>query len=519
MRSGAQGLAAPVRAWRRSLELRVVLTTLLLSGTVVLLLGVVLLDQVNRGLVESARRTALSEAEAGVEYLRAQLRSAPPGRAGAEAAVEAAATTLVRRGAAERYELVLLSTSVGTSGRQSRDVDRGSIPAPLRDAVGTGESAYAFTRLVRQDASTGRTVTEPGLAVGAPVAGGYGSYELYHLFPLTEQAETLDLVRRTLLLGGLALVLLLAAIAYLVTRTVVTPVRNAARTAQRLAEGFLDERMTVRGEDDLARLAVSFNSMATSLQRQIVQLEELSRVQQRFVSDVSHELRTPLTTVRMAADVLHAARADFPAPAARSAELLQTELDRFERLLADLLEISRHDAGAAELDLDPVDLRTVVHRVADATSALGSPGCLDLRLPDTPVVAEVDARRVERVLRNLVVNALEHGEGRPVTLTLAGDADAVALTVRDRGIGLRPGEAEQVFGRFWRGDPSRARRTGGTGLGLSIAQEDARLHGGRLEAWGLPGQGSVFRLVLPTQAGADPGPSPLPLEPAAEVTT
>ncbi len=509
-----RGLAAPVRAWRQSLELRVVLTTLLLSGTVVLLLGIVLLDQINRGLVESARRSALAEAEAGVDYLRAQLASAPPGRVAAEAAVEAAATTLVRRGAAERYELVLLSTSVGTSGRQSRDVDRGSIPPGLRVSVGAGESAYAFTRLVRQDASSGETVSEPGLAVGAPVAGPYGSYELYHLFPLTEQAETLELVRRTLLLGGAALVLLLAAIAYLVTRTVVTPVRNAARTAQRLAEGRLDERMSVSGEDDLARLAVSFNSMAGSLQEQIVQLEELSRVQQRFVSDVSHELRTPLTTVRMAADVLHAARADFPAAVARSAELLQTELDRFERLLADLLEISRHDAGAAELDLDPVDLRPVVQRVADSTAALGSPGCLELVLPGEPVVADVDARRVERVLRNLVVNAIEHGEGRPVTVSVVGDDRAVAVSVRDRGIGLRLGEAEQVFGRFWRGDPSRARRTGGTGLGLSIALEDARLHGGRLEAWGEPGRGSVFRLTLPTRAGQDPGPSPLPLGPA-----
>jgi two-component system sensor histidine kinase MtrB len=514
VRHGAQGLAAPVRAWRRSLELRVVLTTLLLSGTVVLLLGIVLLDQVNRGLVEAARRTSLTEAEAGVDYLRAQLRAAEPGRAGAEAAVEAAATTLVRRGAAERYELVLLSTSVGTSGRQSRDVDRGSIPPQLREVVGDGESAWAFTRLVRQDASSGRTLREPALAVGAPVAGPYGSYELYHLFPLTAQAQTLDIVRRTLLLGGLGLVLLLAAIAYLVTRTVVTPVRNAAGTAQRLAEGLLDERMAVRGEDDLARLAVSFNSMAAGLQRQIVQLEELSRVQQRFVSDVSHELRTPLTTVRMAADVLHAARADFPAPAARSAELLQTELDRFERLLADLLEISRHDAGAAELDLEPVDLRTVVQRVADSTAALSSPGELELRLPDEPVVAEVDARRVERVLRNLVVNAVEHGEGRAVTVTIAAGPDAVAVTVRDRGVGLRPGEAEQVFRRFWRGDPSRARRTGGTGLGLSIASEDARLHRGRLEAWGEPGHGALFRLTLPVRAGEEPGLSPLPLQPA-----
>ena len=124
------------------------------------------------------------------------------------------------------------------------------------------------------------------------------------------------------------------------------------------------------GEDDLARLATSFNQMASSLQKQIRQLEELSRVQRRFVSDVSHELRTPLTTVRMAGDVLHDARRDFDPATARAAELLQSELDRFETLLSDLLEISRFDAGAAQLDVDDVNLVDVAHRVVDMTRAL-----------------------------------------------------------------------------------------------------------------------------------------------------
>ena len=152
--------------------------------------------------------------------------------------------------------------------------------------------------------------------------------------------------------------------------------------------------------------------MARNLQSQIRRLEELSRVQRRFVSDVSHELRTPLTTVRMAADVLHDSREDFD-PTARSAELLQTQLDRFEELLADLLEISRFDAGAAVLDAEPVDLRMLragwwTARVAGRAQG---PGVVTL-FPDTPGVAEVDTRRIERILRNLVVNAIEHGEGR-----------------------------------------------------------------------------------------------------------
>jgi two-component system sensor histidine kinase MtrB len=276
--------------------------------------------------------------------------------------------------------------------------------------------------------------------------------------------------------------------------------------------------MVVRGEDDLASLATSFNRMAETVERQILQLRELSRVQRRFVADVSHELRTPIATIRMAADVLHDARADLPPELARSAELLQAQLDRFEALVADLLEISRHDAGAVALEAEPIDLRLLVAKVADSALALATrSGCeLTLDLPDEPVVVEVDARRIERVLRNLVVNAVEHGGGKPVEVALRGDDHSVAVTVRDQGVGLRPGDAGLVFGRFWRADPARARHSGGTGLGLSIALEDARLHGGWLQAWGEPGRGSVFRLTLPWRAGQAIIGSPLPLEqPAA----
>ena len=175
---------------------------------------------------------------------------------------------------------------------------------------------------------------------------------------------------QALLTAAVLLLLLVAGLTWLVTRQVVTPIRLARRVAERLAAGQLQERLRVSGEDDLARLATSFNQMATSLQRQIRQLEELSRVQRRFVSDVSHELRTPLTTVRMAGDVLHDARREFDPVTARAAELLQTELDRFETLLADLLEISRFDAGAAVLETEDVNLVDVVHRVVDLTRPL-----------------------------------------------------------------------------------------------------------------------------------------------------
>jgi two-component system sensor histidine kinase MtrB len=301
----------------------------------------------------------------------------------------------------------------------------------------------------------------------------------------------------------------------LVTRQVVTPVRLARRVAERLASGRLEERMHVHGDDDIARLAMSFNQMADSLQKQIRQLEELSRVQRRFVSDVSHELRTPLTTVRMAGDVLHDARSRFDPSTARAAELLQKELDRFELLLSDLLEISRFDAGAAVLDLEDVNVADIAHRVVESTRALAERRGIRVvvRAGEQPCLAEADGRRVERIVRNLVVNAIDYADSADVIVLVASDEAATALAVRDYGVGLKPGESAMVFNRFWRADPARARTSGGTGLGLSISLEDAHLHGGWLEAWGEPGNGAQFRLTLPRLAGDPFETSPLPLVP------
>ena len=367
-------------------------------------------------------------------------------------------------------------------------------------------------------------VRGPVMVVGSQVtlpADGR-TYARYCLFTLDEEQRTMSLVTRAMITAGGLLLVLIAGLTWLVTRQVVTPVRMARRVAERLAAGRLTERLRVSGEDDLARLATSFNQMATNLQRQIRQLEELSRVQRRFVSDVSHELRTPLTTVRMAGDVLHDAREDFDPTTARAAELLQTELDRFETLLADLLEISRFDAGAAVLELDDVNLVDVAHRVVEATRPLAEQRGVRIvvRSPDHPCLAEADVRRVERIVRNLVTNSIDHARregdlGTPeVVVIVAGDEQSAAIAVRDYGVGLAPGEASMVFNRFWRADPARARTSGGTGLGLSISQEDAHLHGGWLQAWGRLGEGSQFRLTLPRRAGGVLRQSPLPLVPA-----
>jgi two-component system, OmpR family, sensor histidine kinase MtrB len=230
---------------------------------------------------------------------------------------------------------------------------------------------------------------------------------------------------------------------------------------------------------------------------------------------VSHELRTPLTTVRMAAEVLYDAREDFDPINRRSAELLYNQVGRFQALLADLLEISRFDAGAATLDAEPADIVQLVSHVMEGVAPVAAEygSGLTLNAPAGSIIVEMDDRRIDRILRNLILNALEHGEGRPVNISVAANDSAVAVAVRDHGIGMTPAEAARVFDRFWRADPARARTTGGSGLGLSIAAEDTKLHNGWLQAWGSKGEGSNFRLTLPLRRDEPITRSPLQLEP------
>lgn len=518
-------LLPAVRLWRRNIQLRVVASTLLMSLGVVVLLGFVVIGQVRNGLLDAKDRAAQSQAAGGFAVAREKANE-PVGPDGAAADGRTARSSwrsdLVEQlasGGQGAFNVVALSADSEDAGssrgpRTSGSVDFASIPQDLRDAVDQGTGT--FETYVRIKYNNGEHDPEPGLVVGTRLNDIEGNpYELYYLFPLAQEEQSLNLVRGTLATAGLFVVVLLGAIAWLVVRQIVTPVRMAAGIAERLSAGRLQERMKVTGEDDIARLGEAFNKMAQNLQLKIQQLEELSRMQRRFVSDVSHELRTPLTTVRMAADVIHEARSDFDPVTARSAELLGDQLDRFESLLADLLEISRFDAGAAALEAEPIDLREVVRRVIGGAEPLAERKGTRIRVigDEQPVVAEADARRVERVLRNLVVNAVEHGEGRDVIVRMAVAGGAVAVAVRDYGVGLKPGEATRVFSRFWRADPARARTTGGTGLGLSIAVEDARLHGGWLQAWGEPGGGSQFRLTLPRTADEPLRGSPIPLEP------
>lgn len=500
--------------WRRSLPFRVVVSTLLASVLVLVLGGFLLMRQAADGILTAKRQASVQEASTALNRMQQSLNQTTAGGASIyERLGEVAAEVGDQSG---QFWLVLQGP---VSGFVSGGIDAETLPQGLVDEVSKSNGMFVQSTQVRY--TNPETPSEPGIVVGstlfAPDVGR--SYPVYFIFPQSKEVQTIGVVQRAALSTAAVLVLGLTLIAGLVTRQVVRPVRQASLAAERLASGDLDQRMQVRGTADLASLATSMNNMASKIQGQIGQLEELSRVQRQFVSDVSHELRTPLTTVKMAADLIYDQRDELDPSAARSAELMYSELERFEALLADLLEISRFDAGVAVLTLDDADVAAVVEAEVAANQGFAERLGTELRVRiqgDTR--AEIDARRVRRILRNLITNAIEHGEHRPIDIEVAGDEQAVAVTVRDHGVGFLPSQNQQVFLRFWRADPSRQRTMGGTGLGLAISLEDARLHQGWLSAWGRPGEGAQFRLTLPKRHGDILSSSPLPLAPIDHLT-
>ncbi|HEX2145054.1 MAG TPA: MtrAB system histidine kinase MtrB [Glycomyces sp.] len=493
--------------FRASLQLRVVSSTLIASTILVLIFSFVVAGSVTSGLLDERQDTAVEEIENAAERAAEQLGTYT---SSSDTALASAMQQIVNELTEDPVyaPYIMLRTANGDVAK-THPASGGQTPSEnLQKAVAGGKVASQYGDFTFE----GDDEAKPYLVVGTYIDLNI-PYELYAFYPLDSQQEAISLLRTNLALAGVALVLLLGVIAALVTRLVVTPVREAARTSQRLAAGLLHERMEVRGSDDLARLAGSFNLMAENLQRQIGRLEEMSMMQRRFTSDVSHELRTPLATIRMAADLLYDNRDDFDPVTKRSTELLQHEIDRFEDLLQELLEISRFDSGFASLEVDAVDVGRIADDVVAGLSHLAGECGVQVAVtkPARRVIAEVDPRRVQRILRNLVSNAIEHAESRPVEITLAESDTAVAVAVRDHGVGLKPGHADRVFDRFWRADPSRNRKTGGTGLGLAISLEDAKLHGGTLQATGEPGEGTLIVLTLPLQSGNRVITSPIPL--------
>ncbi|MDT3344667.1 MULTISPECIES: MtrAB system histidine kinase MtrB [Microbacterium] len=405
-------------------------------------------------------------------------------------------------------------SAIAPQNFESGGLEESMISPELRESVRLSADRQWWQSIGIPESDGGET---PGIIVGQQlIVPEAGAYEVYFAYDLGSEAQTLQFVQVTLWVVGLALLVLIGGISLFVLRSVTVPIAQAAETSAKLAAGDLAVRLPVRGEDEFATLGRSFNAMADSIEGQIKELAELSLVQQRFVSDVSHELRTPLTTIRLAADMINDQRDDFDASTARAAELLHAQVQRFEVLLADLLEISRYDAGSVQLEVEPTSLAHLAEDTIESMAQLAEQHGSDVRLvaPGGYSPVEMDPRRIRRIVRNLLGNAIEHGEGRPIVVTVDSDQRAVALGVRDFGLGMSEADTERVFDRFWRADPSRRRTIGGTGLGLSIALGDARLHGGTLEVWSELGGGSHFVLTLPRRVGEHlSGTSPIELDP------
>jgi two-component system, OmpR family, sensor histidine kinase MtrB len=505
---------APVRLWRRSLRVRTVLITLLLSSVALVGVGTVVSYTIGQGLFEDRLQQVLAESARATTEAQSITAAATSNDS---TTLDIARTTAIDDiRTAARPDGLVWRTSTGGGVQLPAAVSPAGVDTLVSAELARALDADAVQQWQSVAIPMPNGAAHPAIVVGDAIRFGDGESVLYLIYDIEDVQDTLTVVQRALLVGGAALLLLIGAVTYVVTGVVTAPLRQAAITSEQLAAGHLDRRIPERGADVVTTLARSFNRMAESLQRQITQLANLSRVQQRFVSDVSHELRTPLTTIRLASDVIYDARADAGAPVARSAELLKTQVERFEALLADLLEISRMDAHATELTGEPTNLVDLTRETIDALGGLTaeSGSTIELVAPGGHVDVEVDARRIARIVRNLLANAIEHGEGRPVVVTIDSSAHAIGLGVRDHGIGLSGADAARVFDRFWRADPSRQRRIGGTGLGLAISLEDAQLHGGTLEVWSREGDGTNFVLTLPRASEVGDLGHPVPLVPS-----
>ncbi|GAA2026673.1 MtrAB system histidine kinase MtrB [Yaniella flava] len=506
-----------IREWDSSMSLRT--AVIAAAATIIgsLFLAFFLTQQITSGLFQSRFNQVQAEANHALQQTRQVFENAAT--ADEDSTTSLVADTLRQlttdeTAFAREFLLVPLEEedNLYVGSMSSGGATDQLITDDLAEQVSSGSGIY-YQSISLPNAGS----TEPGLAFGTQVVLPPGNYyALYFIYDLSDVQATIDYLMNVLLVAGVVLVIMNIGIALWVTRSVGKPIQQAAQTAEWLSSGDLSVRMDVKRTDEVGSLSGSFNKMADNIQDQITQLADLSQIQQRFVSDVSHELRTPLTTVRMASEVLYDSRDALDPVLRRSTELMQHQVERFQALLADLLEISRFDAGAAEVSLEKTDLLHLAADVALTAQPLADETDTQLSIvaKGESFTAEVDSRRIERILRNLVNNAIEHGESKPVDVVLQGDDTAVSIVVRDHGMGMTQEHLEHVFDRFWRADPARTRTTGGSGLGLAIAVEDTRLHNGTIDAWGKAAQGAAFRVTLPRISGTVvSGEPPLDLPP------
>ncbi|MCK2241598.1 MULTISPECIES: HAMP domain-containing sensor histidine kinase [unclassified Crossiella] len=458
---------------RHSLRTRLVVAFVLVTG-----LGAVAATWASAG---SARAALLSEAQ---QRLTGEL-TARIGAVAAQVSFPPDQATLDRLRAAVGDNTLVSTVDLQAGAGAERAAEA------LRTAV--RERNRLVWQRVEQDG--------PRLLIGTPVMitavdgqrrpSGIEVYAVRDLAGTQAQLDELTMAAARTSAIALPLAVLVALLA---AGGVLRPVRRVRDTARRLAAGDLDARLPVRGKDELAELAGTVNEMAGSLQHTVAELRRLEADARRFVADVSHELRTPLSTLAAVSEILQGSSAQLGAAERESAELAVAATQRLVRLVEELMEVSRFDAGMAQLRIEPVEVGGAIR---DCLRARGWLDRVRTELPE-PVPARLDRRRLDVILANLVGNALRHG-GPPVTVTLRAEARRIEIEVTDRGPGLPEAVLPHVFDRFYKADAARS-GTEGSGLGLSIARANARLHGGDLTAANRPSGGACFRLVLPREA-------------------
>ncbi|MEV7956824.1 HAMP domain-containing sensor histidine kinase [Streptomyces sp. NPDC088141] len=379
---------------------------------------------------------------------------------------------------------------VSSSDRPTSNV----ITSALRDAV-RGNASGSFQRVVKD----GR----PWLTVGMPALFDRGDGRqptglfLYAVIPLTTEEANVKAMVTAARDGALPALLIALVPALLAARSVLRPVRDLRRAAAGIGRGELDTRIEVRGSDELAELAWTFNESSTKLQESVEELRRAEARARRFASDVSHELRTPLAGMLAVTEVLDEDAAQLNSDTAAAVRLISAETGKLATLVEDLMEVSRFDAKAADLHLDEVDVAETIRKTLQSRRWEDR---VDTELPDG-VRALLDPRRFDVVVANLVGNALRHG-ARPVTVRLRtqsrGATSWLVTEVADNGPGIDPAVLPHIFDRFYKADAART-RSAGSGLGLAITQENVRLHGGTVHAANEPGGGAVLTVELPLE--------------------
>lgn len=491
---------------RRSLQVRTVFFAVLLGLVVAILFSVVSVSSVRATMIDQAIDQSQKDFTDLSIQAQNSLNSADTmGGSQTQRLVVDLATQLQSQAAPNLVGVYMWPQDYSTSNLVPVSTDLNSVDVVTPEMRGKVASAIVgslFYQPVDVASALGSAegVKVPGAVLGTVLRfPSDDELEFFSVYSFTNEQSSLEKIQWMLFLTSIILSLSMGFFAWLLLRTVVKPVQKVAAAAKSLAGGDLEARVDVNRRDEIGSLQKSFNTMAGTVDSQIAQLEEASVAQQRFVSDVSHELRTPVTTMRMATDLLVSRKEDFAPSTKRTVELLAGQVSRFEKMLADLLDVSRYDAKHADFTLVNDDLREPIRSAREVVSqiALSRGTKIQLHLPDHIVLTTFDRSRIVGVVRNLLSNAIDFSAGKPIDVTLYESDDAAAIVVRDHGTGISAEKLPHIFDRFWRGDPSRSRETGGSGLGLSIVEQNVDLHRGAIDVHSQPGQGTCFIVTLP----------------------